>query len=68
MQWQSKLEWREDTGLEQLTQWVTTNKLLYRVNEDWRIGGRLSIVSAPGKGTQVSLSIPDGPATQPADP
>jgi len=42
MQWQSKLEWREDTGLEQLTQWVTTNKLLYRVNEDWRIGGRLN--------------------------
>ena len=28
-----------------------------------RIGGRLRIVSAPGKGTQVSLSIPHGPAT-----
>ncbi|MBK6982398.1 MAG: GAF domain-containing protein [Betaproteobacteria bacterium] len=27
-----------------------------------RIGGRLRIVSAPGKGTQVSLSIPQGPA------
>ena len=28
-----------------------------------RIGGRLRIVSAPGKGTQVSLSIPHVPAT-----
>lgn len=28
-----------------------------------RIGGRLRIVSAPGKGTQVSISIPHGPAT-----
>ncbi len=28
-----------------------------------RIGGRLRIVSAPGKGTQVSLSIPHGPAS-----
>jgi two-component system nitrate/nitrite sensor histidine kinase NarX len=27
-----------------------------------RIGGRLRIVSAPGKGTQVCLSIPQGPA------
>ena len=26
-----------------------------------RIGGRLRIVSAPGKGTQVRLSIPAGP-------
>ena len=28
-----------------------------------RIGGRLRIVSAPGKGTQVCLSIPRGPGT-----
>lgn len=28
-----------------------------------RIGGRLRIVSSPGKGTQVCLSIPQGPAT-----
>jgi len=28
-----------------------------------RIGGRLRIMSAPGKGTQVSLSIPQDPAT-----
>lgn len=42
MQWQSKLEWREDSGLEQLTQWVTTNKLLYRINADFRIAGSLN--------------------------
>lgn len=42
MQWQSKLEWREDSGLEQLTQWVTTNKLLYKINEDFRVAGRLN--------------------------
>lgn len=42
LQWQSKLEWRDDTGLEQRSQWVTTNKLLYRVNEDFRVAGRLN--------------------------
>lgn len=42
LQWQSKLEWREDSGLEQLTQWVTTNKLLYKINEDLRVAGRVN--------------------------
>ncbi len=40
--WNSKLEWRRDTGVEQREQWVTTNRLLYRVNEDWRIAARIN--------------------------
>ena len=41
-QWQSKLEWRRDRGAEQREQWVTTNTLLHRFNEDWRIAARLN--------------------------
>ncbi|MEN1972681.1 hypothetical protein WCE34_10180 [Luteimonas sp. MJ204] len=40
--WQSKLEWREDTGVEQRTQWVSTNRLSHRINESWRIAARLN--------------------------
>lgn len=35
--WASKVEYRKDTGSEQREIWVTTNRLFYRVNEDWRI-------------------------------
>ncbi len=42
MQWNSKLEWRRDTGLEQRTQWVTTNWLNYKVNESLRVAGRFN--------------------------
>lgn len=41
-QWSSKLEYRRDSGSEQRRQWVTTNRLLYRVNEDWRIAARIN--------------------------
>ena len=41
-QWQSKLEWREDSGAEQREQWVTTNRLLHKVNESVRLAGRLN--------------------------
>ena len=41
-QWQSKLEWREDQGAEQREQWVTTNRLLHKVNESLRIAARLN--------------------------
>ncbi len=41
-QWQSKLEWREDTGAEQRDQWVTANRLLHKVNESLRIAARLN--------------------------
>jgi hypothetical protein len=39
-QWNSKLEYRHDSGAEQREQWVTTNRLLYKVNEDWRLALR----------------------------
>ena len=41
-QWTSKLEYRQDSGAEQRTQWVTTNRLFFRVNDDWRIAARLN--------------------------
>ena len=39
-QWNSKLEYRRDKGAEDREQWVTTNRLLYKINEDWRIALR----------------------------
>lgn len=39
-QWNSKLEYRKDSGAEQREQWVTTNRLFHRINEDWRIALR----------------------------
>ena len=39
-QWNSKLEYRHDSGAEQREQWVTTNRLLYKLNEDWRLALR----------------------------
>lgn len=41
-QWSSKLEFRRDSGAEMREQWVTTNRLLVRVNEDWRIAARVN--------------------------
>ena len=40
--WQSKLEWREDSGAEQREQWVSTNRLTHKINESWRIAARLN--------------------------
>lgn len=40
--WQSKIEWRKDSGAERRTQWVTTHRLTYKVNESWRIAARLN--------------------------
>ncbi|MFC6185814.1 TonB-dependent receptor [Pseudoxanthomonas japonensis] len=40
--WQSKLEWREDTGAEQREQWVSTTRLTHRINDSWRIAARLN--------------------------
>ncbi|MEP6632673.1 MAG: hypothetical protein ABJA62_00530 [Luteimonas sp.] len=41
-QWQSKIEWRDDSGFEQREQWVTTNRLLHKVNESLRIAARFN--------------------------
>lgn len=40
--WTSKLEYREDTGIEERTQWVTTNRLNWRLNDDWRMAARFN--------------------------
>lgn len=40
--WNSKLEYREDTGAEERTQWVSTNRVGWKVNEDWRIAARFN--------------------------
>jgi hypothetical protein len=41
-QWQSKLEWRKDTGAEQRDQWVTTNQFTQKINESFRIAARFN--------------------------
>ena len=41
-QWQSKLEWRHDTGAERREQWVTTNHLTHKFNESFRIAARFN--------------------------
>ena len=41
-QWDSKLEYRRDTGAEQRTQWVSTNRFFHKFNEDWRVALRLN--------------------------
>jgi len=41
-QWQSKLEFRRDTGAERREQWVTTNSLTHKVSESFRIAARLN--------------------------
>jgi hypothetical protein len=40
--WQSKVEFREDRGAARVTQWVTTNRLTYKIDESWRIAGRFN--------------------------
>ncbi len=41
-QWQSKLEWRDDSGAEERTQWVTTNTFTHKVNESFRVAARFN--------------------------
>lgn len=40
--WLSKLEFRKDTGAEEREQWVTTNRLTYKVNESLRLAARFN--------------------------
>jgi hypothetical protein len=40
--WQSKFEWRRDSGAEQREQWVTTNRLTHKLDESWRIAARFN--------------------------
>lgn len=41
-QWNSKLEFRRDSGAEQRTQWVSTNRFLHKFNPDWRVAWRFN--------------------------
>lgn len=40
--WYSKVEYREDDGVEQREQFVSTNRLAWRVNDDWRLAFRFN--------------------------
>lgn len=40
--WNSKVEFRRDTGIADRKQWVSTNRLFYKINDDWRIAGRVN--------------------------
>ena len=42
-QWNSKLEYRHDSGAEERTQWVSTNRVMIKLNPDWRFAGRLNL-------------------------
>lgn len=42
LDWRSKVEWRDDSGRLDRTQWVTTNLLTYRISDSWRLAGRLN--------------------------
>ncbi|MBA3929148.1 MAG: hypothetical protein C0521_06095, partial [Xanthomonas sp.] len=47
--WQSKIEWREDTGAEQREQWVSTTRLTHRFSDSWRIAARLNYADTDDK-------------------
>lgn len=38
--WLSKFEFREDDGSENTEQWLTTNRLFYKINTDWRLAAK----------------------------
>jgi hypothetical protein len=40
--WNSKLEYRRDEGAEDRRQWVSTNRVLHKINESWRVAARLN--------------------------
>lgn len=42
LRWLSKIEYRKDDGAEDSTQWLTTNRLDYTVNEDLRLLSKLN--------------------------
>ncbi len=40
MDWSSKIEFRDDSGAEVREQFLTTNRISYKVSEDWRLAAR----------------------------
>ena len=41
-EWSSHLEYRKDTGAERREQWTTTNRLMHKINQSWRIAARIN--------------------------
>lgn len=40
--WASKAEWRRDTGAEDRTQWVLTNRVNHKIDESWRVSAKFN--------------------------
>lgn len=40
--WSSTVEFRRDSGAEQREQWVSTHRLLHKINDAWRVAARLN--------------------------
>ena len=49
MDWSSKVEYRHDSGAERRQQWVTTNRLSYKLDESRRISTRLNLSDTQDK-------------------
>jgi hypothetical protein len=47
--WASKLEWRRDSGAEQRTQWVSTNRAQHKLNESWRVSAKFNYANTKDK-------------------
>jgi hypothetical protein len=41
--WGTTLERRDDSGAESRQQWLTTNRVLHRLNSDWRVAARINV-------------------------
>lgn len=41
-EWSSKLEYRDDSGSVDRRQWVSSNRLLHKFNDDWRLAVRMN--------------------------
>ena len=40
--WSSRVEWRRDTGAEDRTQWVLTNRVNQKIDESWRVSAKFN--------------------------
>lgn len=50
--WTSKVEYRNDSGMEEINQWLTTNHVSHKFNESWRILGRMNYADSDGASLQ----------------
>jgi len=49
LNWLSKVEYRKDSGAEEREQWLTTNRLTYKVSESLRVAARLNLSDTDDK-------------------